>query len=274
MIFIDTTFPFILSLEIIVMTTSTSTTLTVFTFPVSSKKQSPVKVFLKDGEPWFVARNVSDILGYRDTNSMTRNLDPDETATHNSCISSSNGTEQMRNLTIINESGLYSAILKSRKPEAKKFKRWVTSEVLPSIRKTGSYSVQSPEESPLTPAQMFMKVAEQYLIFEQRLFGMEQQQDKIISAVKGIKKDIKGIKDDVATVLPLPGYLTVAGFCTENQLKLTTKERQQLGKKANAYCKKKGIQVDSVVDKRYGFVNAYPEKALVKAASALAILIP
>lgn len=94
-----------------------------------------VRVIVIDGNPWFVASDVAAALEYRDAANMTRFLDDDDKGTHN--VSTPSGSQQM---TIINESGLYSAILKSRKPEAKKFKKWVTSEVLPSIRKTGSYT--------------------------------------------------------------------------------------------------------------------------------------
>ncbi|WP_195197890.1 BRO family protein, partial [Acinetobacter baumannii] len=78
-------------------------------------------------------------LDYRMASDMTRFLDDDEKGTHN--LRTPSGSQD---LTIINESGLYSAILKSRKPEAKKFKKWVTSEVLPSIRKTGKYEAPKP----------------------------------------------------------------------------------------------------------------------------------
>jgi len=99
-----------------------------------------VRVIVIDGNPWFVASDVAAALEYRDAANMTRFLDDDDKGTH--IVSTPSGDQQM---TIINESGLYSAILKSRKPEAKKFKKWVTSEVLPSIRKTGSYTVPSVE---------------------------------------------------------------------------------------------------------------------------------
>lgn len=92
-----------------------------------------------DGDVWFVATDIADVLGYRDAANMVRNLDDDEAATHNVSSRSENNVEQNRELTIINESGLYSAILSSRKPEAKAFRRWVTREVLPAIRKTGQY---------------------------------------------------------------------------------------------------------------------------------------
>jgi prophage antirepressor-like protein len=108
--------------------------------PFLFETQSTIRVIMIDGNPWFVAIDIAEILAYRMASDMTRFLDDDEIGTHNLRIRSENNVEQDRAVTIINESGLYSAILKSRKPEAKKFKKWVTAEVLPSIRKTGSYS--------------------------------------------------------------------------------------------------------------------------------------
>ena len=88
------------------------------------------------GEPWFLAKDIAVILEYRDAPTMTRNLDEEEKLLHTMCVAGQN-----REVSIINESGLYSSIMGSRKPEAKKFKQWVTSEVLPSIRKTGRYGL-------------------------------------------------------------------------------------------------------------------------------------
>lgn len=105
-----------------------------------------IRIIDIDGELWFVASDVASALEYRDASNMVRNLDADEADTHIMSISSESGIEQNRQVTIINESGLYSAILKSRKPEAKKFKKWVTSEVLPAIRKTGKYETPKPIE--------------------------------------------------------------------------------------------------------------------------------
>lgn len=96
-----------------------------------------------DGEPWFVATDIAKILGYRDAPNMIRNLDEDEKGTHNV---STLGGEQ--GVAIINESGLYACILKSRRPEAKAFRKWVTSEVLPAIRKRGAYRVPEPGSAP------------------------------------------------------------------------------------------------------------------------------
>lgn len=99
-----------------------------------------VRVITKDGEPWFVGKDIAEVLGYLNTK--------DAIATHvyeedkKIIQRSENATLEIpnRGLTIINESGLYSLILSSKLPQAKKFKKWVTSDVLPSIRKHGMYA--------------------------------------------------------------------------------------------------------------------------------------
>lgn len=90
-----------------------------------------------EGEPWFVGKDVAAALGYSDTAQAIRKHIDDE----DKGVVESTTPGGKQNITIINESGLYSLMLKSKLPGAKKFKRWVTSEVLPSIRKTGAYSM-------------------------------------------------------------------------------------------------------------------------------------
>jgi anti-repressor protein len=102
-----------------------------------------VRTLNKEGEPWFVAKDVCDVLGFKNPSDATKYLDEDE----RTLIKNPSGNGGSR-ATIINESGLYSLILRSRKPEAKRFKKWVTSEVLPSIRKHGGYVQASIDESP------------------------------------------------------------------------------------------------------------------------------
>ncbi len=105
-----------------------------------------VRAFEEDGVVWFVAADIAKALGYRDAHNMTRMLDEDEKGTR--IVSTPAGLQEM---TVINESGLYHATLKSRRPEARAFRKWVTSEVLPAIRKTGRYEAQP--EPVITPEQ-------------------------------------------------------------------------------------------------------------------------
>lgn len=97
-----------------------------------------VRTVVKDGEPYFVGKDVAEILGY--TNS--RKAIGDHVDEEDKGVTKCDTLGGVQELTIINESGLYSLILSSKLPGAKKFKRWVTSEVLPSIRKTGSYTAK------------------------------------------------------------------------------------------------------------------------------------
>jgi prophage antirepressor-like protein len=106
--------------------------LTVFEFGTN-----PVKTIVdENNKTWFLAKNIADILGYSDTEAMTRRLDEDEVQNLR-IVGFGN-----RGVNFINESGLNASILGSKKPTAKRFKKWVTSEVLPSIRETGAYHIE------------------------------------------------------------------------------------------------------------------------------------
>lgn len=102
-------------------------------------ESNEVRTQLIDDEIWFIAKDVASVLGYSETNALTKRLDEEDS------ISARLSGMNMKSI-LINESGLYESIIGSKLPNAKKFKRWVTSEVLPSIRKTGSYQVAMTQE--------------------------------------------------------------------------------------------------------------------------------
>ena len=107
----------------------------------NSEEFGEIRTVTIDGEPWFVGKDVAEILGYSNTRKALADHVDEEDKMDGVTIRDSIGREQ--NPVCINESGLYSLILSSKMPNAKKFKHWVTSEVLPSIRKTGSYQMQN-----------------------------------------------------------------------------------------------------------------------------------
>lgn len=107
----------------------------VFTF---SQKKVPIRVQLIHGEPWFVAKDICQVLGIANHKDAVSRLDDDER--QGVGITDPLGIRQIANA--VSESGLYSLIFQSRKPEARKFRKWVTSEVLPSIRKKGYYGTK------------------------------------------------------------------------------------------------------------------------------------
>ncbi len=98
--------------------------------------QQPIQVINKNGEAWFIAAEVAAVFGYLKASDLTRVLDDDEKGTHNMRTLGGN-----QDVSIINESGLYHAAFKSRKESVKQFRKWVTAEVLPTIRQTGRYEL-------------------------------------------------------------------------------------------------------------------------------------
>lgn len=106
-----------------------------FTFNASDQQVYTVTI---DGKPFFVAKDICDILNLTDARKSIESLDEDEKLTG---VVFRSG--QRRSMWLVNESGLYHLIFQSRKPEAKAFRKWVTSEVLPSLRKTGRYEMTS-----------------------------------------------------------------------------------------------------------------------------------
>ncbi|WP_329496604.1 Bro-N domain-containing protein [Kitasatospora herbaricolor] len=115
-----------------------------------------VRVVTVDGEPWWVAADVAAVLQIARVHSAVRGLDDDEKGAHT--MRTPGGDQQV---SIISESGLYSLILRSRKPDAKRFRRWVTHEVLPAIRRTGRYQAEDSPASdlPAETAVIFRSVA-------------------------------------------------------------------------------------------------------------------
>lgn len=96
---------------------------------------SDVRTVMIDGEPWFAATDITRILGYKNCSKAIADHVDEEDKGITKCATAGG----MQNLTVINESGVFSLILQSKMPDARRFKRWVTAEILPTIRKTGGY---------------------------------------------------------------------------------------------------------------------------------------
>ena len=102
-----------------------------------------VRIILQDNEPWFVAKDVCDCLDLSNSRKALSRLDDDEKG-----VTSSDTPGGKQEMATVNEYGLYNLVLSSRKPEAKEFKRWITHEVLPSLRKYGTYNMNIPKTLP------------------------------------------------------------------------------------------------------------------------------
>ena len=123
-----------------------------------SYENSEIRTIEKDGEPWFVGKDVAAVLGYSNTrDALAKHVDDEDKNT----VVIRDGIQGNPNTIVINESGLYSLVLSSKLPNAKKFKRWVTSEVLPSIRKHGAYMTDQTLEQALTSPDFLIQLATQ-----------------------------------------------------------------------------------------------------------------
>ena len=115
-----------------------------------------IRTLTENGEPWFAATDIAKALGYGHTPHMTRRLDLDEKGVRS--VDTPGGKQS---LTVISEAGLYSAVLGSKLPEAKAFKRWVTHEVLPAIRRDGGYMAAKPDETPEEVKARALRIADE-----------------------------------------------------------------------------------------------------------------
>lgn len=144
-----------------------------------------IRVVTKDGQPWWVAKDVCDVLDLSNPSMALKALDEDERAKLN--------LGRQGEVNIVNEPGLYSLILGSRKPEAKQFKRWITHEVIPAIRRTGAYRVPTltPNEaialSLKQTAEMMTKLPE----LEQKIETVEQKVDEQITLNSGEQRRLQ-----------------------------------------------------------------------------------
>ena len=124
-----------------------------------------------DGEGWLVGKDVAELLGYKNTrDALSKHVDEEdksEVAIHDG--------RQNRNMVVINESGLYSLVLRSKLPQAKKFRRWVTSEVLPQIRQTGGYIPIKEEDDELTIMSKAFMIAQKTIDNKQQQIEQQQQ---------------------------------------------------------------------------------------------------
>lgn len=208
----------------------------------------------ENGDPWFIANDVCKALEIQSPRDAVSKLDPDQRGT---ILTDSLGG--MQTTSTISESGLYSLIMSSRKPAARAFRRWVTSEVLPSLRKTGEYSTQG-----LTIPELILKSAQQLVEHDKRLGDLESrvtaQEQKLLAATNGNSPNnaiSKGRSINGRVYYTIMGYISAYGG---QPIDITT--AQELGRKAVYRCTAQRLKIEKTHDDRYGTVNMYPETVL------------
>ncbi len=209
-----------------------------------------VRVAGTPDSPLFVAADVCRILGIGDTSRALERLDSDEKGT--SSIRTPGGLQEM---LCVNESGLYTLILGSRKPEARAFKRWVTHQVLPSIRKTGSFSTNlSPAEALLAQVQL--------------LVDQERRQRELESRTESIEHRVQVVEARQAE--GAPEFYSVLAYFNLRSLRLDLSQAIAWGRRASLVSRSIGVPVGRIRDPRFGLVNTYHIDVLDEVATELA----
>ena len=178
-----------------------------------------VRIILQNNEPWFVAKDVCDCLEHTNTTMALQRLDADERAKLN--------LGRQGETNVINEYGLYSLVLSSRKPEAKEFKRWITHDVLPSLRKYGTYSMNIPRTLP----DALKAYASEIEAHNQTKALLEEQKPKVIFADAVSASDTDILIGDLAKLLNQNGH-----NIGQNRLfERLRKEGYLISRKGNSY---------------------------------------
>ena len=195
-----------------------------------------IRIVIIGNEPWFVAKDVTESLGYKWHHNLLAHI-PSEWKGGRS-ITTPGGNQQV---SVLSESGLYFFLNRSDKPGAIPFQKWLAGEVLPSIRKTGSYTTQ---KAP-TVASQLLAHAQWMVECEERLNSIEN------------KLTVLEAKD-----VTRPDYFTVVGYCTLHRIQINLHDAAKLGKDASSICRAKGFMIDKIPDPRFGTVGMYPRSVL------------
>lgn len=187
-------------------------------------ENSEIRTIEKNGEPWWVLADVCRVLELSSPHKIADRLDEDEKGRN--LIPTHGGNQEM---TVINESGLYNVILRSDKPQAKPFRKWVTSEVLPTIRRHGAYMTEQTIEKALTNPDFLIQLATQ--------LKSEQEQRRKLETTVAVQEQ------QIAELQPKASYYDVVLNC-KDLLSVTSiaKDYGKSGTWLNSYLHEKGIQ--------------------------------
>lgn len=211
-------------------------------------EETVIRTFTMDGDVLFVGVDVARALGYKDASTAVK--DKCEDGRHYSYkeIKSSLGDLPIpeinnQGITLIPESDVYSLVFGSSLPNAKTFKSWLTKEVIPQIRKTGSYSVK-----PMSQLEIARMSLERLIEQEKKLIEHEDRLKRVESKQTAFEEGLS--------------YFTVLGYAAYRGITVDLSMAQKIGKDASRLSKEKDVPIDRTKDARFGMVNSYHEKIL------------
>ena len=194
-----------------------------------------VRTTVINGEPYFIGKEVGTILGYKDTSKSIRmHVDDEDKTTRTFCPTGSN---YKTSVVFINESGLYSLILRSKLPQAKEFKRWVTSEVLPAIRKQGGYMTTTTDMTDEEIMARAILVADEAIKRrDEHIRQMEQEAEKQEQVIQNKNQQILTMANEIQDMTPKANYYDM--ILNNKSTVLTTQIALDYGLTAKAFNQK------------------------------------
>ena len=220
-------------------------------FQIFSKENlGSVRTIFANNEVWFCAKDVCGILEIKNVTQAVQRLDEDERSMFN--------IGRQGNTNFVNESGLYTLILRSDKKEAKPFRKWITSEVIPAIRKTGKYEEK---KKPLTQAELILQQAQWMVEAESRINNIENNVIGLANTIEDNDKSIKRLENNQRRTVT-SNHLTVIAYANIKGIKPKSYHAPSIGKKATKICREKDLLIGTTVDSRYGLINTYPVEVL------------
>jgi prophage antirepressor-like protein len=197
------------------------------------------------GEPWFVAGDVCAVLGIQNARMATDRLEREDVSFAD--VSDPNGF--IRKSNVINESGLYELIIRSNKPDARRFRRWITAEVLPSLRKTGEYKiVETQPDDDLVPIEQMIR----------RLRETRRRVDALEVGHRMLAGEQEALAAKVSAAQGEYDEFTTLAYAKINGLPTDRISCQRHGQRATAEMKRRGGAPRKVQDATFGMINVYP----------------
>ena len=224
-----------------------------------------VRVVECEGKPWFVAKDVCECLELTDVSKTISLLDDDEKGTNS--IRTPGGEQQM---LVISEPGLYSLILRSRKPEAKSFKRWIIHEVVPSIRKRGLYATEAVMDRILDDLDLGISLLQQYKFEREQRKLVEAHRDEAVrtkaeigsrreatamSTASRLSKENEHLRDEIGDSRTWKQVKAIPWL--EEVFEVSQAMYSMAGRKLADMSRRMGYEIREIEDSRYGSVEAY-----------------
>jgi len=207
--------------------------------PIFTFQHRPVRVAGTPDNPLFCAADVCAVLGFSSPNQSIANLPDDEKGVET--FDTPGGRQK---LTVLTESGIYRLIFRSTKAEAEEFRRWVLREVLPAIRRTGTYIPTAPSSG------------NSALDYAEALVKAMREQENRLARVEALAVQANSYNSANT------GFFTVRAYSNIVGVRLSLSEAKAIGRRASEFCRSQGIRTGQARDELFGEVNSYPSEVL------------